>query len=167
MKAQFAVIATLIAASASGVFAESYPDTARVVSSTAIVQRVNVPRQECWTETQQVQTQSSNGNGIAGSIIGGVAGGLLGHQVGGGRGNTAATVAGAIGGAMLGDKVATSGQQGEVQQQDVRKCRNVEQWQDQVTGYQVTYEYKGHTFVTQLPQQPGDKLPVSVNVVPR
>ena len=165
MKAQFVLVTALLATTMTGAFAENFPDYARVVSSTAIVQRVNAPRQECWTETQQVQTQSS-GNGIAGSIIGGVAGGLLGHQIGGGRGNTAATVAGAIGGAMLGDHVATSGGN-EVQQQEVRRCKNVDQWQDQVTGYQVTYEYKGHNFVANMPQQPGDRIPVSVNVQPR
>ncbi|MDR3426796.1 MULTISPECIES: glycine zipper 2TM domain-containing protein [Silvimonas] len=161
IKTQIAVLLALVTGCA---MAEAYPDYARVVNSTAIVQRVNTPHQECWTENQQVQTQNQSG-GVLGTIIGGVAGGVLGHQVGGGRGKDAATVAGTIGGALIGNSVGSG--QPQVQNQQVQRCRQVDGWQDQVTGYRVTYDYKGRQFTANMPQQPGDRIPVEVNVTPR
>lgn len=85
------------------VFAADFTDTARVVSSTPIYERVTEPKRECWTETVQVAPKERS---LGGAVIGGVAGGLLGSQVGGGSGNTAATGAGAVAGAVIGDRVA-------------------------------------------------------------
>ena len=84
-------------------FAADFTDTARVVSSTPIYERVSEPKRECWTETVQVAPKERS---IGGAVVGGVAGGLLGSQVGGGSGNTAATGAGAVAGAVVGDRVA-------------------------------------------------------------
>lgn len=83
--------------------AADFSDTARVVSSTPIYERVSEPKRECWTETVQVTPKERS---IGGAVVGGVAGGLLGSQVGGGSGNTAATGAGAVAGAVIGDRVA-------------------------------------------------------------
>ncbi len=86
-----------------GAYAADFTDTARVISSTPVYERVNEPKRECWTETVQVAPKERS---IGGAIIGGVAGGLLGSQVGGGSGNTAATGAGAVAGAVIGDRTA-------------------------------------------------------------
>lgn len=83
--------------------AADFTDTARVISSTPIYERVSEPKRECWTETVQVAPKERS---MGGAIVGGVAGGLLGSQVGGGSGNTAATGAGAVAGAVIGDRVA-------------------------------------------------------------
>ena len=83
--------------------AADFTDTARVISSTPIYERVSEPKRECWTETVQVAPKERS---IGGAVVGGVAGGLLGSQVGGGSGNTAATGAGAVAGAVVGDRVA-------------------------------------------------------------
>jgi len=83
--------------------AADFTDTARVVSSTPIYERVSEPKRECWTETVQVTPKERS---IGGAVVGGVAGGLLGSQVGGGSGNTAATGAGAVAGAVVGDRVS-------------------------------------------------------------
>jgi len=85
------------------VYAADFTDTARVVSSTPIYERVTEPKRECWTESVQVAPKERS---LGGAIVGGVAGGLLGSQVGGGSGNTAATGAGAVAGAVIGDRVA-------------------------------------------------------------
>lgn len=84
-------------------FAADFTDTARVISSTPIYERITEPKRECWTETVQVTPKERS---IGGAVAGGVAGGLLGSQVGGGSGNTAATGAGAVAGAVAGDRVA-------------------------------------------------------------
>jgi uncharacterized protein YcfJ len=84
-------------------YAADFTDSARVVSSSPIYERVNEPRRECWTESVQVAPKERS---MGGAVVGGVAGGLLGGQVGGGSGNTAATGAGAVAGAVIGDRVA-------------------------------------------------------------
>jgi uncharacterized protein YcfJ len=87
----------------SSAFAADFTDTARVISSTPIYERVTEPKRECWTETVQVAPKERS---MGGAVVGGVAGGLLGSQVGGGSGNTAATGAGAVAGAVIGDRVS-------------------------------------------------------------
>jgi uncharacterized protein YcfJ len=82
--------------SGSAYAAGDFVDTAQVVSSTPIIERMSEPRQEC--DTAPVPQKDSN---IVAPIIGGIVGGLLGHQVGHGRGQTAATIVGAAGGAVL------------------------------------------------------------------
>ncbi|SMC16185.1 Uncharacterized conserved protein YcfJ, contains glycine zipper 2TM domain [Andreprevotia lacus DSM 23236] len=143
--------------------AQEFYDQARVLSSTAQVERINTPRKECWTESREVREQG-NANGTVGAVIGGVAGGVLGHQVGGGRGRDAATVAGAIAGTLLGNHLASD--EPRYSERDVQRCRKVDAWEDRVTGYLVTYEYRGHTMTTTLPQQPGATIPVRVDVTP-
>src|SRR3989338_8969243 len=85
------------------VSAVDFTDTARVISSTPIYERISEPKRECWTETVQVTPKERS---IGGAVVGGAAGGLLGSQGGGGSGNTAATGAGAVAGAVAGDRVA-------------------------------------------------------------
>jgi len=92
-----------IASLYSSAFAADFVDTARVISSTPIYERVNEPRRECWTETVQSTPKERS---MSGAVVGGVAGGLLGSQVGGGHGSTVATGAGAVVGAVAGDRVA-------------------------------------------------------------
>lgn len=144
--------------------AVEFEDYARVVSVTPRVEHVNYPQQECYTE--YVQTQRQQQRGVGGSILGGVAGGILGNQVGGGSGRTVATAAGAIAGAIVGDRMENNNA-GVVEQQPVRQCRTVDNWQARTTGYSVTYEYRGHTYTSVVPYDPGQRLPVRVSVSPR
>jgi len=83
-------------------FAADFTDTARVISSTPIYERVNEPRQECRAETVAVNGADRP---MSATILGGIAGGLLGSQVGKGNGSNVATGAGAIAGSIVGDKV--------------------------------------------------------------
>ena len=83
--------------------AADFTDTAQVISSTPIYERISEPRRECTMETVQVTPKERS---MGGAIMGGVAGGVLGSQVGKGSGNTAATGAGAVAGAVIGDRVA-------------------------------------------------------------
>src|SRR4051812_43785403 len=85
-------------------FGASAQEVGNVVSSTPIVQQVQVPQQVCNNQPQYVQAPSSGG----GAILGAVVGGLLGHQVGAGAGRAAATGVGAVVGAMAGDRIETN-----------------------------------------------------------
>lgn len=145
----------------------SFVDRARVQHVEPQYQSVQVPRNECssqWvTESQPV----ASGGGYGGVIIGGVAGGLLGNQVGKGHGREAATAAGAVIGAIAGDRIANGARQPHAQtQREVRSCRTVYDQQQQLTGYLVTYEYRGHQYSTVMREQPGNSVPVRVSVTP-
>lgn len=83
--------------------AGDFTDTAKVISSKPIYERVTEPKRECWTETVQVTPKERS---VGGAVVGGVAGGVLGSQVGSGHGSTAATAAGAVAGTIAGDRVA-------------------------------------------------------------
>jgi uncharacterized protein YcfJ len=145
--------------------AGDFEDFARVVRVQPRTEQVRVPRQECRTEYVQAQVQPQRGSG--GTVIGGIAGALLGSQVGGGNGKVAAAAAGAIAGAMVGDHVENDGRDNgpQVQEQAVRQCRNVEAVETRNAGYEVTYEYRGHSYVEVMNRDPGDRVRLHVQIV--
>lgn len=149
----------------SAASAAEFEDYARVISVAPQVEQVNYPQQECTTEYVPVQRQASRG--VGGSILGGLAGGIIGNQVGGGSGRTAATAAGAIAGAIVGDRMENNNAGAVTEQQPVRQCRTVDNWQSRNNGYAVTYEYQGHTYTSVMPYDPGSRMRVRVSVVPR
>src|SRR5687767_13115986 len=102
------VILSILLTAASTAWAQQYEDYARVVSSVPEYQRVNSPREECYSEYES-GTRRNPERGYAGGIIGGITGGVIGAQVGKGNGNKAATAAGAIAGAIIGDRVEHQG----------------------------------------------------------
>lgn len=104
LKPSLPVIAAMIAALPA--YATDYTDTARVVSATAIVERVREPHQECSPEAAAQQRAPQAERSIIAPIVGGVAGALLGSTIGRGSGRDAATAAGAIAGTIVGDRVA-------------------------------------------------------------
>ncbi len=174
MKKSFLIM--LAAISSGSAWASDFVDTAKVISSTPVYERVSEPRQECWTETVSstgTVTKSApvEERSIGGALIGGVVGGVVGNQVGQGTGNTVATAAGAIAGAIIGDRVANQNASQQTQTTQVpqtreeRRCRQVENYRDVVSGYNVTYRYNGRDVTTRLPYQPGDTVQVSVGVV--
>lgn len=97
-----AIVITLTGASAYA--ASDFVDTAQVISSTPIIERVSTPRQECYTETAAPQKPQERS--YAAPILGGLAGALLGRQVGHGNGRDVATAVGAAVGTMSGDAIA-------------------------------------------------------------
>ena len=140
-------------------FAADFTDTARVISSTPIYERVTEPKRECWTETVQVAPKERS---MGGAVVGGVAGALLGSQIGGGTGNKAATAVGGIAGVMIGDRVANPDQP---RTEQVERCRQVDSSREVVKGYNVTYRYNGQDITTTLPYKPSSTLRVGVSVI--
>lgn len=141
------LIATLLASISISASAAGISDTAQVVSSTPMYQTYTT--QECHTVTTAAPAERSMG----GSILGGVAGALLGSQVGQGNGKVAAGALGAITGAIAGDRIQNSGSTQQV-------CNPVSR--QVITGYQVTYQYNGHTGTAVMQQQPGATINVAV-----
>ena len=79
-----------LAVVSTSVGAADFIDTAQVVSSTPVVERVIEPRQERTTVSTPA-TQPTE-RGVAAPILGGVADAVIGRQVGGGSGRDLATM---------------------------------------------------------------------------
>lgn len=148
----------------TGALAADVIDTAKVVSTAPIVERVNEPRQECWNETV-TGTAPTRERSLAGPILGGVAGAIIGHQVGRGSGNTVATAAGAVAGAVVGDRLGNSGAAATPVSRQEQHCRMVDSYRDVVRGYKVVYRYNGRDIATTLPYDPGRTVSVGVGVI--
>lgn len=158
------ISSAVLALAASGAFAADFTDTAPVISATPIYERVNEPRQECWTETVNTYSRLPD-RSVAGPVLGGVAGAIIGNQVGGGQGRTAATAAGAILGAITGDRLSNPRYAYAPQPRQVQRCRQVDAYRDVVSGYTVVYRYSGHDVTTTLPYDPGSTIRVSVGAI--
>jgi uncharacterized protein YcfJ len=179
------VITSLFATALLGAQAQTFTDNARVRSAEPQYENVSVPRNECsshWVTERgsriSAERQNSQDRQYGGAIVGGLAGGILGHQVGGGSGKDAATALGVVLGAMAGDHLENrdsrpqydSGQYDnggyETAQREVKRCRTVYDAQTRITGYRVTYEYRGQNYTTFMRTNPGNSLPVRVSVDP-
>ncbi len=163
-------------------FAESFTDSAAVVSSRAITDRIPVNREECWSEQRRGYeerrvTRQDNGQSIgAGTVIGAIAGGVIGHQFGNSSGGRdRGTAAGAIVGGLVGNQVDRGNNDApyssvEVERRpvtrEVERCRTVQEVRDVPMGYDVTYRYGGREFVTRMPFDPGRRLRVEVDIRP-
>jgi uncharacterized protein YcfJ len=140
------IILMLALAGASGLAMAQ--DMGKVLSSTAIITQVAVPRQVCTTQSVAVQPQKSG----AGAVMGAVAGGAIGNSIGGGDGRAIATMLGLVGGALLGDKIEGAP---APQTQNVQSCTTQTFYENRTTGYNVVYEYAGKQYQVQMPNDPG------------
>jgi uncharacterized protein YcfJ len=130
----------------------------RVISSTPVIQQFAIPSQVCSTQQVAVQQPKSG----AGSLMGAIAGGAVGNSVGSGSGRALATMIGVIGGAVVGDKVEG---QPAVQVQNVQTCGTQTSYENRTVGYNVVYEYAGRQYNVQMPQAPGQFIPLQVTPV--
>ena len=137
-------------------------DTAKVISSTPILERITESRQECDPAPAAAPAPAQE-RSIVGPVVGGVAGAVIGHQVGSGRGNTAATAAGAIAGTIIGDKVGNP--QATAPAPPAQQCRTVQTTREVVKGYTVVYRYNDRDITTTLPRDPGPTVRVGIGVV--
>ena len=148
-----AAVMSLIGGNAYAV--TDYVDTAQVISSRPVLEKVADSRQEC--DPAPVVKKD---NSLLAPIVGGVLGGLLGHQVGGGRGKTAATIAGAAGGAIAGSAIGN-----RAEAQPAQQCRTVQSMREVVKGYDVVYRYHGRDVNILMPYDPGRTIKVGIAAI--
>lgn len=148
-------------------------DYAKVISSQPMVNYVTVrtPVRECWEEMQYYTVDRGASHAQGGALVGAIIGGVVGHQFGSGRGNDAATVAGTLIGAAIGSEGARSRHAGygvERIARPVQRCetRYRSHREERVDGYRVTYRYRGQTYMTEMPYDPGRRIRVRVDVRP-
>lgn len=153
------------------------PEYADVIATEPIYRSVRIedPRRECWDERVVYEDRRGGyrgGNGAGGAIVGAVIGGVAGHQMGHGRGRDAATVLGAIIGAGVGQHVSQQNaprpyeRVERVGYEEVCKTVVDHRVEQRIEAYDVTYRYGGRTYHTTLPYDPGNRIPVDVNVRP-
>lgn len=155
------VLVTALLASFS-VNAADFFDTGRVTQVTPVYQTVNQPVQSCQVVDVAVPQERSN----VGAVIGGVAGAIIGSQVGGGTGQVVSGALGAGVGAIVGDRVDNRNNGTVIQQRQV--CQYVNNYQNVVSGYTVSYTYQNRTYQTIMNSAPqvGDNIRVRVSVSP-
>lgn len=171
----------------------SFTDYARVVDVNPIYSKIayEKPIRECWLEEQQHTTvYEGNAHGrrshnTGGTIAGGVIGGVIGNQLGK-RGNSTTRFGATVVGAIIGSAIANEGPQSNhrrhrrpnqhqsrpvqrpVQSRPVERCTTqvTTEYRREISGYQVTYRYKGQTFTTRTDRDPGDRIPISISIRP-
>lgn len=146
----------------------NYYDRARVVNVSPVyrVVRVAHPRRECWD--QDVRHERAGYRSSTPLVLGSIIGGAVGNTMGGGRGRTVATVAGAILGASIGSDIRHSQSRDDSYVTTERVCRRTVDYSDErrADGYDVTYRYRGHNYVTRTDHRPGAFIDVRVSVSP-
>ena len=133
-------------------------EQAKVISSTPVVQQVNVPQRVCNNVPVALQEPKTG----AGAVMGAIAGGVIGNAIGQGAGNAAATALGVMGGAVLGDRIEGN----NTTVSTVQQCTTQYTLSSQVTRYNVVYEYAGKQYSVQMARDPGASLSVDVTPVP-
>ncbi|RYF15118.1 MAG: hypothetical protein EOO30_15825 [Comamonadaceae bacterium] len=132
-------------------------EVGRVLSSTPVIQQVAVPRTYCSQPTYVAPPPTSGAGGVMGAIAGGAIGSTIGH----GTGTAAAVLLGTIGGAIVGNNIEAGGQRPQAAQ----VCSSETTYENRAMGYNVTYEYAGREYSTQLPYDPGPTIQLQVSPV--
>jgi len=143
----------------------------RVIKVQPIIRYVTikVPIQECWDERRYAPARVNGGSTVIGAIIGGV----IGHQFGSGHGRDATTVLGALIGGSLAQKAAIrrAEREGRYEAREsyiVQRCKTSYDYREEerIDGYDVTYRYKGDTYLTRMPNDPGKRIRLRVSITP-
>lgn len=145
---------------------------AKVLAADPIYQTVSytVPVEQCTEQTvsyrDQPAARSATGP-ILGAIIGGALGNAVGHKK---RNKQVGTVVGAVLGGTIGADISRKRRASyePVRYGTEQVCRVVDEqrYEEQVTGYRVTYLYGGETYRTTMDRDPGSSLRVNVRVTP-
>jgi uncharacterized protein YcfJ len=158
MKKRFTLIAAALAASAAG--SAMAADYGTVISKTPAYAQVSVPQRQC-VEQEQTYRQAPSG---VGGLLGALAGGAVGNALGSGGGRAAATGIGVIAGAMIGDRAEANA--APTVTTPVQSCQTVGRLENRFVGYDVVYEYGGQRYTARVPNDPGDRIALNVNVAP-
>jgi uncharacterized protein YcfJ len=148
--------------------------------------RVRREYPDSYRENRDYRGSSSDREGTgAGAVLGAIIGGVIGHQFGNSTGGRdRGTAAGAILGGVIGHQIEKdSGNdyrsydspyrraRWETERvpvtRDVQRCNVVNDYREEVRGYDVRYRYNGRDYTTRLSYDPGPTIPVQVEVRPQ
>ncbi len=135
----------------------------RVIDVEPIYQSVSIPeeRQVCDRVRNDRYSDRHQRRSNAGSaVLGGIIGGAIGNHFGKGSGRDASTALGILIGAGIG---ASKGNKHHVPRQSCY-LETYYHEEQRFMGYDVTYEYGGELYHTQMNQHPGDRIRLQVDV---
>ena len=173
--AGLAVAAGLFSATtlAAGRYAsESYVIEAPVVDVNPMVEIVEVstPREVCWNERVRQHVEDRPRGPRTSTIVGTVLGAAIGNNIAKGDDRESARVAGALIGGAIGRDIGRQNARGRGRTvvTNERRCEieHVTHEEERISGYRVTYQYDGRTFVTRTETDPGNTLRLRVSVAP-
>lgn len=149
----------------------SYYVSAPVVSVSPITteRTVSQPIRQCTTETYYDEGRHEHRhrreNLFLPGLIGGIVGSLIGNQFGGGSGKKALTIAGAMAGSSIARDAARQNRRQQAPQETCRTSyeRSVV---EEISAYDVTYEYAGQLFSKRMDRDPGNSVQVRVALEP-
>lgn len=137
----------------------------RVVEVQPIYQTVSIPedRQVCERRRDdRYHNPNRRHNNSAGkAILGGIIGGAIGNKFGRGSGRDASTALGVLIGAGIG---ANKGSQHDRRYNNSCYVETHYREENRFMGYDVTYDYNGDLYHTQMQEHPGDRVRLRVNV---
>ncbi|GBF30579.1 hypothetical protein MnTg04_00520 [bacterium MnTg04] len=145
---------------------------ARVINVQPVIRyvTVKVPVQECWDERRYRSVYPDSGGS---TIVGAIIGGVIGNQFGKGHGRRATTALGALlGGSLARDAaIRRAEREGRYEPREsyvVQRCATSYDYREEerIDGYDVTYRYKGDTYLTRMPNDPGKRLRLRVSITP-
>ena len=127
-----------------------------------------------WERDFDISSGTCNRQEIA-TVVGGIAGAVLGSKIGGGSGTYVASALGTMVGGMAGRQIYENVQRNRNQNRGTVTYCDPEPVRDgaygnqrvndsRVTGYDVTYEYAGRTYLARTNYDPGDRIRVRVEV---
>jgi len=146
----------------------SFEDTARVTYIEPIYKtvRVSSPEEQCYRKPARHSHRNQN-QSYTSTIGGSIVGGVIGNQFGGGNGKKIMTVAGALLGGSIGNDLRQHPNTYS-HKTHRNKCHITQRYynEERISGYLVTYKYKGKRYTTEMDHRPGKHLPVEVTVRP-
>ncbi len=150
-----------------------FVDYAKVTSVTPRYQTFEhrIPEEQCWTETVRRDVRPQR-RSATGTIVGGIIGGAIGHAVGHRRSNKkVGAVVGSVLGASIGSDISnkhrSQSHHGSVYE-EVERCEMhySVQTEERLTGYDITYQYRGETYSTRTDEHPGKRMKIAVSISP-
>ncbi len=160
------IVVGLVAATAGGsiagykMLANNEPAYAEVLDIEEITTTVQTPREICEDVPVTLEKPTQDPNRVVGTVAGAVLGGVLGNQIGSGTGKKIATVAGAAAGGYAGNKVQEKMQSNNTYTTTERHCHTVNENQEEVIGYNVSYRLGNEKGKVRMDEKPSDRIPV-------
>lgn len=138
---------------------------------------IEQPVRHCTNETREVVHQHDyerrrpDENYFVPGLFGGVIGGLIGNQFGGGSGKKALTVIGALAGSSIARDAARRRNDDRDHYHNSNRtkvCRTTYETEvvEDVSAYDVTYEYGGKQFSKRMTEHPGERVRIRVQLEP-
>lgn len=137
-----------------------------------------IPREQCWLETEYSRNHDNqrHNHGVGSTVAGGVIGGAVGHVIGHAVGRNKEAKIGTAIGALVGMKIGHDTHKHNTRHHNkharrayqVEKCKTVYDYETsrELTGYDVTYKYKGKTFYTHMQERPRKRIKLAIKVKP-